>query len=622
MAIVTNFAQSDNLAQVRLALNLLEQAAHPTYESLLLGLVDHAHDWVRLEALTHLENHPKIAAKLPFAPYLNEPNSSTIRAAALQTYLATGAIAAFESAVTWLESDEADLRRAALVGLLHYGGIAGHVKAGQFLLTLTESTREADQLLLAQSLAELDNHNFYQPLEKLLVSESAEVRCFALQAAGKVRHPSLLPAAIAQLELVETRSTAVDTLIAFDTAVLPYVESALNQNKMRLATKLRLVRLSGALPNGAAQTTLLPHLLHPNRELRSVLLMALQRCGYRAQDAAAIAQIELALQREVERTAVLLTITTNLEKTDAYAWLHAALHTEFQQTKARILRLFSFIYDPHVLRRVSDNLHQGSSEEKAQAIETVDLILSTPHKQLLLPLIDNALSAPQRLSALNKHSSVPTATAYAWLNDIIADSGEQFDDWTQACAIYGATTTDAAKWQAAIAHFVQENGVDGKRPFALETAHWTLNQSSGAQKMLTIEKVSLLKGTNIFRHVPEAVLASVAQIMKVVELPAHKQFISEGDLASEMFIIVEGAVRVQKNGKPVTELKAGEVVGELAIFDQAPRSADVVTLVPTLLLQLEKGTLREVMADRPEISNGIIQTLSQRIRDNSRLMTI
>jgi CRP-like cAMP-binding protein len=118
------------------------------------------------------------------------------------------------------------------------------------------------------------------------------------------------------------------------------------------------------------------------------------------------------------------------------------------------------------------------------------------------------------------------------------------------------------------------------------------------------------------------VLASVAQIMKIIELPAHKQFINEGDLAGEMFIIVEGAVRVQRNGKPITELKAGEVVGELAIFDPEPRSADVVTLMPTVLLQLEKGTLREVMADRPEISQGIIQTLSHRIRESSRLMTI
>ncbi|VAW42150.1 hypothetical protein MNBD_CHLOROFLEXI01-761 [hydrothermal vent metagenome] len=409
---------------------------------------------------------------------------------------------------------------------------------------------------------------------------------------------------------------------------------------MSLSSRLRLIRLSGTLANGAAQATLLPHLLHPNREMRSVLLTALQRSGYRAKDAKAVEQIELALQNEVERTAVMLSATSAIDQSNEYRWLHAALQTDIQQSTQRILHLFSFIYDPHLLRRVGDYLHLGSSEEKAQAIETVDLIFSTPHKQLLLPLIDNELSTSQQLSALSKQVILPTETADEWLDKIITGTGDQFDDWIQACAIYGATSTDAAAWHRSIVQFMQWNEGNGNRkrlprptplrgqvphrdrPFALETAQWALNQSLGEQNMLTIEKVSFLKGTKLFNNVPDAVLASVAQILGVVEHPAHKQFISEGDMAEEMFIIVEGAVRVQKNGKLVIELKSGDTVGELAIFDPEPRSADVITSMPTTLLQLEKETLREVMADRPEISDGIIQALSRRIREQGRLMTI
>jgi CRP-like cAMP-binding protein len=92
-------------------------------------------------------------------------------------------------------------------------------------------------------------------------------------------------------------------------------------------------------------------------------------------------------------------------------------------------------------------------------------------------------------------------------------------------------------------------------------------------------------------------------------------------MAGELYIIVEGAVRVQKRGKAVLDLHPGAMVGELAVLDPAPRSADVVTLQPTLLLQLEKEALREVMADRPEISSGIIQSLSRRIREQGDLMT-
>ncbi len=469
MAVVDKLAQSDNPTQVRLALDLLAQAEHPTYEPLLLNLLDHANDAVRLETITRLEHHPKVAANITFTAYLYEPNTPEIRAAALQTYLATGSSTALDCAVETLKSPRLKLRRAALVGLLRYGGIAGHVNAGQYLLALTEGRREEDQLLLAQTLAALDNHNFYQPLERLLLNASSKVRSFALQAAAKVRHPSLLPAVIAQLDSAATRSTAVATLTAYDTSVLPHIESALTQNDTSLARRLSLVRISGYLSNGLAQAVLLPHLLHPNRELRKVLLTALHRSGYQASDEE-IPQTESVLKAEVERTAVMLAAATMIDQSSEFSWLHTALHSDMQQSTQRILLLFSFLYDSRVLRRVGDYLHSGSSKEKAQAVETVDLIFSTPHKQLLLPLIDNELSTSQRLSALGKRVSAPLATADEWLNRIIVKSGDQFDDWTQACTIYGAACTDANAWHAPITQFVQENEGDGRRPFALEIA--------------------------------------------------------------------------------------------------------------------------------------------------------
>jgi hypothetical protein len=412
----------------------------------------------------------------------------------------------------------------------------------------------------------------------------------------------------------------VDTLLVYDTAVLPFVESALSGSDMSASAQVSLVRLSGYLANGAAQKVLLPHLRHPHRELRMALLAALQRTGYRAVEEKDIKQIEVALQAEVERTAVILAASTTIGQSPEFSPLQAAFQTDRQQSIQRILLLFSFLYDPLTLRRVGDTLQLSSGAERAQAVETVDLICSAPHKQLLLPLIDNELSDTQRLSALEKRVSLPAATAEEWLLKIISESGDQFDDWTQACAIYGAVSTNRSVWRAPIRQAMQDNLGDGKRPFALETAQWAIEQPAGGQEMLTIEKVSFLKGTALFENVPDAVLASVAQVAEVVELPAHKQFINEGELAGEMYIIVEGAVRVQKKERQIAEMKAGEVVGELAIFDREPRSADVVTIMPTVLLQLDRETLREVMADRPEISNGIIQTLSQRIREQGALM--
>ena len=139
--------------------------------------------------------------------------------------------------------------------------------------------------------------------------------------------------------------------------------------------------------------------------------------------------------------------------------------------------------------------------------------------------------------------------------------------------------------------------------------------------MLTIEKVAILKAASIFKDTPDNVLASVASIVKEVPLEANETFIKQGDFAEEMYLVVEGEVEALINGKPIIKLGQGQTVGELAIFTQETRSADVKTLVPTLLFSIEREALTELMADRPEIAQGIIGALSRRVREQGQLMS-
>lgn len=140
--------------------------------------------------------------------------------------------------------------------------------------------------------------------------------------------------------------------------------------------------------------------------------------------------------------------------------------------------------------------------------------------------------------------------------------------------------------------------------------------------MITIEKVAILKAASIFNDTPENVLASVAAIVKEVPLGANETFITQGDTKSqEMYLVVEGEVEAIIDGKPIITLGQGQTVGELGIFNQEARSADVRTLTPTLLFSIEREALNELMADRPEIAQGIIGALSRRIRDQGRLMS-
>ncbi|HMO65135.1 MAG TPA: cyclic nucleotide-binding domain-containing protein, partial [Verrucomicrobiota bacterium] len=71
-------------------------------------------------------------------------------------------------------------------------------------------------------------------------------------------------------------------------------------------------------------------------------------------------------------------------------------------------------------------------------------------------------------------------------------------------------------------------------------------------------------------------------------------------------------------------LKVGEAFGEVAIFDDGPRSADVIANVESVLLRISKDAVAKLMAEAPGLATpllaAICHLLTTRIRaDNKRL---
>jgi len=132
--------------------------------------------------------------------------------------------------------------------------------------------------------------------------------------------------------------------------------------------------------------------------------------------------------------------------------------------------------------------------------------------------------------------------------------------------------------------------------------------------LLTIERVAIMKSVEMFAETPDHVLASVARIVAEIELRAGQSLFQEGDPGDCLYIVVEGELRIHSQGRTLTRLGPGKVVGELALLDPEPRSASVNALTDALLFRIDKDPFDEVMADRPEIARGIIRTLTRRIR--------
>lgn len=139
--------------------------------------------------------------------------------------------------------------------------------------------------------------------------------------------------------------------------------------------------------------------------------------------------------------------------------------------------------------------------------------------------------------------------------------------------------------------------------------------------LLTIEKVAILKGVAIFANIPDHTLAAIAGIVDMIDLTPGETFIEEGTVGDCMYIVIDGSVRVHSQDKTIITLGAGKSVGELAALDPEPRSASVTAVHDTRLFRIDKTLFDEVMADRPEIAQGVIRALCERIREQGRLMT-
>jgi len=132
--------------------------------------------------------------------------------------------------------------------------------------------------------------------------------------------------------------------------------------------------------------------------------------------------------------------------------------------------------------------------------------------------------------------------------------------------------------------------------------------------LLTLEKVAILKSVDIFSHTPDYVLASVSAIAEEVEVEPGETFIQKGAVEYDMYIIIEGEVRVHDGDRTLATLKSGQVVGEMEVLSPAPRLASVTAVGETRLFHIHKDAFDELMADHFEISQSIIAVLVDRFR--------
>ena len=136
-----------------------------------------------------------------------------------------------------------------------------------------------------------------------------------------------------------------------------------------------------------------------------------------------------------------------------------------------------------------------------------------------------------------------------------------------------------------------------------------------------IERILLLKNSPVFNQVKTEDLKVVAQSLEEETYFAGERVFDIDDHGDYMYILKKGKIGIslkkdplKKNTGYLAELGEGECFGEMNLLDDLPRSASAHVIEDSVLLALEKSRLRGLIINYPELSLGMLKSLSLRLR--------
>ena len=133
-----------------------------------------------------------------------------------------------------------------------------------------------------------------------------------------------------------------------------------------------------------------------------------------------------------------------------------------------------------------------------------------------------------------------------------------------------------------------------------------------------------LRRLPLFADLSEADLEWLSARAEPMSIEAGANLIEEGERGEAAYIVVDGEFEVLKKSNhqeiAITVPASGEVFGEMALIDQAPRMATVRATRASTVLRISDATFKQLLAQSPSASLSILQTVSRRLRQNEALL--
>ena len=557
IAVIERGLQDSDATVVIFATSMLEQL--PAEEALprLAQLIKHDVPEVRAEAASvfgRLDAPLDFATGMSIAAQLAEEDVAYVVAALLDSVGRAGGIEP-DSIVRFLQHDDNDVRRAALVAL----GRLDWVETDETLRSMLGQGSSRDQILASGAVGELQRMDFMIELTDLI-------------------------------EESEVRPAALDALARLGSAAVPVLASILDRRELPLPLRRTVITALASIKDDQAKTTLVALVNEP--ALGPAALHSLSRMREEG-TIGAVEEAELrTVLREQMQDGLLLSAASSIirAKAEGPADLFIAAELQGLHTRSvhRVMKVLALSYDPTRIATIDSALLSDNPARRSNALELLEGTIDQASSALIMPFMDIVAEGMplQRTIELIPNGRRVQKTP--------ADALVDLDDW----------------WTRALAlHYL---GRDAEIALPGRSQD---DVTEEVDMMPLIEKVMILKGSEFFRNFPGSDLAGIAALTDVIHVQKDEVIFEQGEDGDAFYIVVQGAVRITRGATLLATLGSREGFGEMAILDKESRSASATAAEDSTLLSLDRDSFDRVIEQSPVVARGVYRVLTERLRN-------
>jgi len=452
------------------------------------------------------------------------------------------------------------------------------------IMKLCRSASIDDRRYAACMLGSSGKYNTYKLLIGLMYDPDPSVRRAAIRSGSKAKRIEFWPSMI---ENLADRRFAVSARIGLQQIgepVLTELDRVFEKSGGGLYARMQIISVFESVGGPKAIKFLRSKLSHHDKEVRMLVIKALNRIGYRASVHESVG-IKGMIEEVIGNIMWIQASLLDIGKAQHVNALQIALLDQLEEDKQTVFLLLSLLYDSKTMRHIMEHIESKDTNAKIYAFEIGDMLISGELKQIIFPLFED-ITMSERLQRLENKFLQEKLDPLDRMIDILNRDILKTKIWVKARVIellgeLQTNRTDEIKAILAanlshshelIAELAARTLAKMDKPFFFQVMSRLMKNGnplllkvadhfrsdSGEQVFLLYEKVQAIKNMDLFFDIPENVLVELLSRYQdiVVEKEGRK---GNTERADDKHSISDHDISVRLNEEIICELADSSV---------------------------------------------------------------